>query len=302
MRIEFMGKAIKDGLWVHSIVLCQSVGLFVFLAATFGCLVHAQPGFEPNGVGGQGNSSSSIAPTPFRINTDIYIDEKKAPVKQTLTLFRDGVFYDFEDVNEEAAGGRITVIDPKRNRIVLIDKKRQIKTTLDTQQIQVMVASARVQVDAKLATVKKAEIRAEEGQDIAIVQNDSLEYRSTMQRPATLAVAKDVASQYCEFADWSARLNAVYLPKLPPYLRLDLNRLIKERDMLPKETRRISHQGVRKSTVVARVEAICAIGNDDATRIARVSMMLVDFREVPVAEYWNGAENVASEKTATSTK
>ncbi len=241
--------------------------------------------------------------TPFRVNTDIYIDEKKPPIKQTLTLFQEGVYYDFEDINDDVSQGRITVIDPKRGRIVLIDRKRRVKSTLKTKDIQEMVASARVQVDAKLAAASKTEIQTGEGgKEQAVVKNDSLEYRSTMQRSVASDTAADTAAQFADFADWSARLNAVFPPKLPPYLRLDLNHLIRERNMLPQEIRRLSHQGSRQSTVIARVQPIWAIGNDDATRIARVGLMLADFREVSAAEYWNGTAGSEAEKSPASAK
>lgn len=229
--------------------------------------------------------AQGIKASPFRIDTDIYLDNTKAPIKRTLTLFSDGVYYDFE----EAEKGQITVIDPARNRIILLNRERQVKTVLDTTQIQRMVTSARVQADAKIANVATSRFENQsDGQDIAIVQNDFMNYRATTQRPAQ----PDMAQQYAEFADWSARLNAIFPPKLPPYLRLDLNRLVAEKQLLPTEIHRITRQNGRQLELSCQLNPVWQLSQDDLARIARCGTMLADFKEIPASEYWNPSEVV----------
>lgn len=226
-------------------------------------------------------------PSPFRVDTDIYLDDTKPPIKRTLTLFSEGVYYDFE----ETESGQITVVDPGRNRIILLNKNRKVKTLLDTKQIQLTVANARVQADAKYASISKSEfVKTPYGKEEAVVQNDFMEYRATTQQPSQ----PDMAQQYAEFADWSARLNAIYQPKLPPYLRLDLNRLIAERQVLPSEVKRITRQGGRQMEASCRLIPVWQLSQDDLIKIARCGEMLAVFNDVTVEEYWSPSVTKAS--------
>lgn len=219
-------------------------------------------------------------PSPFRVDTDIYYDNTKAPIKRTLTLFSDGVFYDFE----ESENGLITVIDPGRSRIILLNRQRQVKTVLDTKQVQLMVSSARVQADAKIASISKSDIeKTANGTEEAVVQNDFMEYRASLQKPSQ----PDMAQQYADFADWSARLNAIYSPNLPPYLRLELNQLVSRQQALPNEIKRITRQRGQHMELTSRLIPVWRLNQDDLAKIARCGAMLAEFKDVSVDEYWS---------------
>ena len=225
------------------------------------------------------NGISAKSTCTFRIDTDIYSDPKKAPIKHTLTLFTESVYYDFEDGDS----GRVTVIDPGRSRIILLDRRRQVKSEVMTEEILRTIDNARVQADAKLSTVTLKDFqKSSNGETVAVVSNDSIEYRSTLYAPTV----PDMASQYAEFANWSARLNSVYAP-MPPYLRLDLNELIASRDMLPKELTRTSRKGIRQSQLICRLRVNDRLSEDDRSRIARVGAMMAEFSTVPIKDYWN---------------
>ncbi len=219
-------------------------------------------------------------PSPFRVDTDIYYDNTKAPIKRTLTLFSNGVYYDFE----ESETGLVTVIDPGRNRIILLNRQRQVKTVLDTKQVQLMVSSARVQADAKIASISKSEIvKASSGIDEAVVQNDFMEYRASLQQPTE----PDMSVQYADFADWSARLNAIYAPNLPPYLRLELNQLISRQQAIPNEIKRITRQRGQHMELTSRLIPVWRLSQDDLAKIARCGAMLAQFKDVTADEYWS---------------
>jgi len=224
----------------------------------------------------RGNAKSASA---FRVDADIYSDPKKAPIKHTLTLFAESVYYDFED----GEFGRVSVIDPQRNRIVLLDRQRQVKSEVPTGEILSKIANARVQADAKLsaATLKDFQ-NLPSGESVAVVSNESIEYRSTLYSPAL----PDMATQYAQFANWSARLTSIYAP-MPPYLRLDLNELIASRKMMPKELTRITRKGIRQSQLICRLQVIDRLSEDDRSKVARAGAMMAEFRSVPINEYWN---------------
>ncbi len=223
--------------------------------------------------------SDENKPTAFRIDTDIYLDVTKPPVKQTLTLFSNGIYYDFE----ESDSGLITVVDPAGNRIVLLNRQRQVKTRLPLHDIQLTVAGARTQADAKITSVRDTSYETgRDGISIAVIRNDFMEYRAEAQS----VPEPDIAVQYADFADWSARLNAVTQAKLPPYLRMDLNRLMASHGTIPSKIERRTHQGGHEVTITARLIPIWRLSQDDQTRIARCGAMIAEFREVPESEYW----------------
>ena len=125
---------------------------------------------------------------------------------------------------------------------------------------------------------------------VATVFNDYMEYRAVTQ----LAPNPDIAKQYADFADWSSRLNAVTQPKLPPFLRMDLNRLIAEHGAIPTEIRRRTHQGGKENVIVSRLIPIWQLSQDDHARIARCAAHIAEFREVPEAEYWQSSPVVSA--------
>jgi len=109
-----------------------------------------------------------------------------------------------------------------------------------------------------------------------------MEYRATLQQPPQ----PDMAQQYAEFADWSARLNAIYQPNLPPYLRLELNQLISRRQALPSEIKRTTRQGGRQLELTCRLIPVWQLSQDDLAKIARCGAMLAQFKDVSADEYW----------------
>ncbi len=69
-----------------------------------------------------------------------------------------------------------------------------------------------------------------------VLGNDSVQYRcETIQPPEP-----QVAQMYAEFADWSARLNAVNPPHLPAFMRLDLNSELADRKLMPKTIKKVT--------------------------------------------------------------
>src|SRR5687768_601071 len=62
----------------------------------------------------------------FRMETDVYLGNKKEPICQTLTLFADTMVYDFiygpdEKNKEEQKITEVTVFDMNSGRVVLLD-------------------------------------------------------------------------------------------------------------------------------------------------------------------------------------
>lgn len=218
----------------------------------------------------------------FRIDTDIYFGDSKQPSKQTLTLFSEGVYYDFS-IDEPTL---VTMIDPARNRIVLLDEKRHIKTIIDTMELKKLVEAAREQAASNgLALLLQAADRVsfDEAAGKLSVGLDEMSYQATLQEPKDPLMAK----QYADFADWSARLNAVYPPQLPPYVRMRLNQELGERGFLPNEIVRSTRSSNSKGVEIrSRLIANWRLSSDDQAKIKKVGEHLAQFNELENSKYF----------------
>ncbi len=95
----------------------------------------------------------------FRIETDVFVNQAKEPAVQTLTIFSGGVVYDFLLTGVE----EITVFDRDRNRLVLLDTKRKVKTELTLDRILTYVAQMKTQLSRRGSGVPAG--RGDEGGD-----------------------------------------------------------------------------------------------------------------------------------------
>jgi hypothetical protein len=226
-------------------------------------------------------AAAKAAATAFRVDTDVYTEETKEPVKQTLTLFKEGVYYDFA-IDETQA---VTVIDPLHGRIILLSPQKQKKTTLKTAQLLTYLTQARQQIaNTELAAMLSAvgQVHFDPQQNKLRVGDDTLYYEATLQTPKDASMAE----QYADFADWSARLNAVLPPKFPPYLRLELNRQIAERQLLPEAIYRVSTHNKHTSTLRAQLIANGRLSIEDDDKLRSVGGLLQTCKEVPVEEFF----------------
>jgi len=222
----------------------------------------------------------------FRIETDILFGDEKAPAKQTLTLFSEGVYYDFS-IDDPTA---ITMIDPQRNRIVLLDAKRNIQTVLDTNEMHKYVESAKLQAnspDLQLLLKASEQFSFDEQTGKCTVGIPQMQYIATSQQPTDKHWAGQIAAQYADFANWSARLNAVYPPQRPPYVRMRLNDELGSRGLLPAEIE-ITTKPISGKPMIARCRllAIWKLSSDDQAKIKSVGEKLAQFNKLEPGRYF----------------
>jgi hypothetical protein len=110
-----------------------------------------------------------------------------------------------------------------------------------------------------------------------------------------------MSQQYADFADWSARLNAIYAPNLPPYLRLELNQLIARQQAIPNAITRTTRQRGQQMELTSRLIPVWRLSQDDLAKIARCGAMLAQFKDVSADEYWsaNSMQKAAVQTTKT---
>lgn len=230
-----------------------------------------------------GKSQTQTFPQ-FRLDTDIYDSLDDKPKRSNLTLFKQGVAYDLDRGNPDV----ITMVDPIRKRIVLLDATRKIKAEINTDTLFEYVTSAKLELSQDqrrhLMPITQPAI---EGNSRAIVQSQTMKYIcEQFQKPDDPSTASQVAMQYADFADWSARLNATYPPHLPPFLRMELNALLRQQKALPKEFERIETRDGKELKLTVRLIANWRLSTDDEALIDRIGPKLVTFKAVSPEEFY----------------
>lgn len=179
----------------------------------------------------------------MRVESELFVDGAATPVARSLTLFRAGVAWDFlEFAPDDAAAdmrlAEIVLHDPARERVVVIDPNRAVKTQVETirlERLSVSLAKWARAADDRL-------VRWAGGPDFGdgITEKDrSLELVGPRVRYAVAygeAPSAEAAATYRRFADTALLLRALLHPGgLPPFPRLALNRRIEAAGAIPAE-------------------------------------------------------------------
>jgi hypothetical protein len=181
----------------------------------------------------------------LRVESELFADGGATPVARSLTLFQGDVAWDFLELAEPAAAdeagmrlAEIVLHDPARERVVVIDPARDVKTQIDTirlERLSVSLAKWARGADDRL-------VRWAGGPDFGdgITEKDeALELVGPRVRYAVAyaaAPSTEAASTYRRFADTAILLKALLQPGgIPPFPRLALNRRIEAAGAIPAE-------------------------------------------------------------------
>lgn len=82
----------------------------------------------------------------MRMESELFANGGDKPVARSLTLFRDGVAWDFlelpgDDDEKTLRLAEIVLHDPARDRVVVIDPKRNVKTQIETVRLERLAVS-----------------------------------------------------------------------------------------------------------------------------------------------------------------
>ena len=233
-------------------------------------------------------TGASAQSDEFRIDTDVFLGDAREPFAENVTIFTDGLVYDFP-----LAGPReITVFDPSGGRFVLLDVDRKVKTTLSIQELLEFTAAMKVhaaEMGGWFAAAAEPDFEQQHDGDGAVTMRARLlAYRAQGQRPEIRAAV----ATYREFADWYARLNATRPGSLPPFARIELNRVMAERDLIPDEVELTlsppDHSSDRTVVIRSRHLPSWRVSSADRKRIETAGIYMAEFRAVGFAEYRQG--------------
>jgi len=223
------------------------------------------------------------AKSDFRIDVDIYEDERNKPVNSTQTIFTSGQYIEIDE-----SGDRITVIEPTIGRITILDPKRKSMVHLEMNYIETQLnrVFSEMSAEDKSKFTAEGEPRMENDSSISL-GNKRLRYRFKTTTPSNPMIA----TSYGDFANWSVRVNALF-NKTPPFLRMQLNQLLIDQRQLPAELRRVTVvPGKTESTdqtkeIVALLRCKESLSDDDRTRIASVYKSMAEFKLTSDKEFF----------------
>jgi len=240
--------------------------------------------------------SAAFAQTDeFRVDTDVFLGDEKEPFAQNITIFTAGLVYDFPLIGPE----EITVFDPVRGRFVLLDTQRKVKTTLSTQELLEFAAAMKVQCERKggvfaVAANPQFEHSGDDADDCVTLRASLLSYRVKGVSPKV----ESATASYQQFADWYARLNATRPGSLPPFARIELNRIIAEKGWIPEEVElTVTPQSRligRKLIIRSRHLPYWRISDTDRKRIDTAGTHMAKFQGVSFKEYRHTGLDTAS--------
>ncbi len=228
-------------------------------------------------------SGANAVAQDFRIETDVFVNRSKEPAAQTLTLFHSGVVYDFMLSDSE----EIVVFNPHQGMFFLLDPVRKMKLPLSKEQILRFMAIMRTMQDGKdpfFFNPAFQETFDEETKQLTL-ESERVTYRAKGIEPDNLGPVQ----QYRQFADWYARLNATTPGKMPPFPRLELNRALAERGLVPEEIElTIDLADVllpKKIEVRSHHLIVWQLSNRDKERIDKANEHLINFQAVEFRQY-----------------
>jgi hypothetical protein len=250
-------------------------------------------------------------PDALRVETDVFADRDDVPIAHSLTLFSSQVAWDFLDTtpaekktsdseseDSKAFNGEIVLHDPTRERVLLIDPLRQVKTSIDSIQLERLRVSlskwARTSDDKLLcwAGGPHFENGIQESLDAIELVGPRVQYRIE----TTDAPSQEIAGQYRQFADTAILLRALLHPGgIPPFPRMALNKQLASKAKLPTSvTLEIDSRGSLVPSGLSSMmqRHLCSVHRihpalraDDLQRIADAEACMAIAEEVSLAEY-----------------
>ncbi|GAB5402911.1 MAG: hypothetical protein Aurels2KO_11420 [Aureliella sp.] len=213
----------------------------------------------------------------FRLETDVFVQGNDKPVSRTVTLFHNGVAYDFP-----RDGQRVTMVDPSGNRIVIFDTQRSVQTVVDIKELAKLMETAKKQAPEFLTAIIAEADRVQSDSEKTVIGGEILSYTATHQSPPK----QEYATSYAAFADALALLNAGREPAQLPYSRLKLNTTLRQKGLMPREVTKKVSIGSKPTVVRSIVHATWRLSSEHEDRIARVGEWLTKYNAVTQTDFF----------------
>ncbi len=226
----------------------------------------------------------------FRLENRLFAGSSRQPSVESTTIFYNGAVYDFMKDPAE-----ITVFDRDHKRFILLDTERRLKTEVTSEEVEAFVEKLRERAAGHESpfVLFLASPEFEQEYDASarelVFRSQWLTYRVVTQD----AGSSEAASQYRQYADWQARLNAVLNPRaIPPFGRLVVNAELEHREEIPSEVHlTLVPAGVlprRRISLRSEHQLVRRVVASDRARVQQVGQFMAIFQTVSFEEYQKG--------------
>ena len=229
-------------------------------------------------------TGSEASAADFRIETDVTQADHPKPLQQSVTIFRNGVAYDFS--RDQAH--RVTVVDPANNGIIFLDSEKEIQARINLQQLHEFMQQARKELAASsmAAILEDANlVEVDSAANTITVGQQHCRYEAKLQQPEQAGMAE----LYAAFADASACINAWKSPDRhpPAFPRLRLNQSIREQQAIPYEITRTTtpFSGGQQQVLSSRIHANWQLSAQDIQRADQFDAMMLSYPSVDVSRW-----------------
>ncbi len=255
----------------------------------------------------------------LRVETEIFADDDEAPVARSLSLFRDGIAWDFletlsKEKDKDDAGpdepAEFVLHDPARERIILVDPARHVKTQIDHLQLERLRASlgtwARKSDDPLMRWAGGPDFSngMEETATKITLTGPRVRYEVTFEEADHGALPEE----YQRFADAALLVKALVHPGgLPPFPRIAINRRVAAAGGVPVAVRleiesRMAKLGRRPNVLRSEHKVLESWLSADHKRVAAAEERMAVAAPVDLATYAGRGEGdgpIAAEPSAT---
>ena len=220
----------------------------------------------------------------YRCESEVFMEGQKEPVHASLTLFNERLVYDFQLGSPE----EITIYDFTRGQINLLHPQRKQRLLLTTDDLLRVSAAykARKSESELFAFCTQPKFTESFMNNQLTLTGGCLTYKTSCTQPQQ----PGAELIYREFADWSARLNAIRPGNLPPFARLELNQALATHELLPGKTERTTQVmwGGAKRTETIRSEHLFSwsLTAEDQRRIERARTSFAEFAPTSAEDYF----------------
>jgi len=234
------------------------------------------------------NLSSAVG-QEFRIESQVYDANSKLPVSQNVTLFSQGLVFDFRMSNDAQPKPLEIIVYNSRNRmLVLLDPTRQIRLELADLSLLRIVDGVRRETMQDKRTSFLVENDFEEIADWSTkwvtLNSPQIVYRFKGEQPKDVSILP----LYFEFLENFTRLGATDPTKIPPFPRMKLNQSIKRLGWIPSEVQiTVSQNSLFREGFTAKSKhtLITQLSSKDRERIDLAKQYWQTFKNVKLDEY-----------------
>ncbi len=230
--------------------------------------------------------TDAVVAQQFKIESQIYVGGEDQPSSSNVTMFSDGLVFDFQSKGTQSH--EVTILQPKQHRTILLDRLRQMKLVLDDVQLIKMADALRRETSqderAGFLVNERFEEAIQFDNGAATLKSPTITYTVRGNRPTDLKVFPI----YSNFIEAFTRLQVSDPHAFSPFPRMRLNETIRKLGWIPSEVtvtfepNPLLKQGL---TATSKHTFISQLSAADQAQIAEVKAEWLNFESVDLYEF-----------------